>query len=92
MGQNTEIIHGITEVSNLAMGYKAQKWPYRAKEALEDTLSHLKNVERATATAQEAVINGDKLIAVKVMSDIRTQVMLAHSILIRAQAGEYETQ
>lgn len=72
------------------MGYEAKKWPYKALGTLEDTLSLLKDIERASAAAQKAVIDGDKLVGVMVMGDIRTKAMLAHSKLVNARAGEYE--
>jgi hypothetical protein len=71
------------------MAYKPEKWPYKAKGALEDSLSHLRNIERETASAQQAVIDGKTLEVMKKLSDIRTQAMLAHSILVGAQAGQY---
>ena len=74
---------------NLAMAYKPAKWPSYALEALEDTLSLLKDIEKETAAAQQAVVDGDKLTAVIVMSAVRTGAMKAHSTLIQAKAGKY---
>ena len=72
------------------MAYKPAKWPSYALEALENTLSYLRDIERATSAAQQAVIDGNKLDAVVTMSDIRTRAMLAHSALVAAKAGKYE--
>lgn len=71
------------------MAYKAKPWPYQALGALENSLSHLKNIERATAEAQRAVRDGKQLDVVIMLSDIRTQAMLAHSTLVAARAGKY---
>ena len=71
------------------MGYKAEKWPYKANGALEDVLSLLKDIEKASGSAQKAVIEGDKLVGVMVMGDIRTKAMLAHTTLVEARAGKY---
>ena len=73
------------------MGYKPAKWPSYALEALENTLSLLRDIEKETAEAQQAVVNGDKLTAVIVMSAIRTASMKAHSTLVEAKAGKYQT-
>jgi len=72
------------------MGYKPERWPYKALGTLEDTLSILKDIERASGAAQKAVIDGDKLVGVMVMGDIRTKAMMAHSMLVGAKAGEYD--
>lgn len=74
------------------MPYKAKPWPYHASGALEDALSLLKDAERATAQAQQAAIRGDLGNVIVSASDIRTQIMLAHSTLVLAKAGKYETQ
>lgn len=72
------------------MGYKPKPLGYKALGTLESVQSHLKNIEKATAEAQQAVIENKPLIAMKIMSDIRTQSMLGHSLIVQAKAGEFE--
>lgn len=71
------------------MGYKPKALGYKANGVVEDVLSYLKDIERASRTAQDAVIEGDKLVGVMVMGDIRSKAMLAHSTLVEARAGKY---
>lgn len=72
------------------MGYKPERWPYKALGTLEDVLSMLKDIERAMNQAQKDVVDGKKLEAVITMGDIRIKAVLAHSKLVGAKAGEYE--
>lgn len=72
------------------MAYKPKPLGYKALGILEDIQSHLKNIERASEVAQQAVIDGKALVAMKTMSDIRTQAMLGHSLVVAARAGKYE--
>ena len=71
------------------MGYKPKPLGYKANAALEDVLSLLMDIERATGIAQKAVVDGKQLESVMHMSDIRTKAMLAHSTIVEARAGKY---
>jgi uncharacterized protein YeaC (DUF1315 family) len=71
------------------MAYKPKPLGYKANAALEDVMSWLKNIERATAEAQQATIDNKPLVVMKVLSDIRTQAMLSHSTIVEARAGKF---
>lgn len=71
------------------MGYKAERWPYKANGAAEDVLSLLKDIERATVAAQKATQEGNKLEAIIAMADVRVMSAKAGTILVEARAGRY---
>ena len=72
------------------MSSRRQRWPNYALWALEDVKAQLAQIEADARAVQEAAKNNNRLEAIIVAGDIRTQAMNAITTLTRAKEGEYE--
>jgi hypothetical protein len=74
------------------MGRPTEKWPHYALENLEDSLHRLKELERKLNAAQDAIVLGDDVLALKDLSDARVLALECVDNLVRSRIGKYQQQ
>lgn len=74
------------------MGRPAEKWPTYALENLEDSLYKLKQLERKASEAEDAIVLGDDLAALRGLSDVRMLALECVENLVRSRIGKYKQQ
>lgn len=72
------------------MGYKPAKWPTYALRALETALLRLKEIDKLSAHAQKALVDGRQGDAVIALGDVRIESMLIYTSLVEAKNGTYQ--
>lgn len=70
----------------------AEKWPTYALENLEDSLYRLKELERKASSAQDAIVLGDAVAALRNLSDVRVLALECVENLVRSRIGKYKQQ
>jgi hypothetical protein len=74
------------------MGRPAKKWPHFALQQLENTVVRLKELERKTSKAQDAIVLGDATTAMRDLSDVRVMALECVAELVRSRIGKYEQE
>ncbi len=72
------------------MARRPKKWPSYALAALENTQVRLADIRKLSREAQTAIVAGNELLAVTLLSDIRDKAAEASELLARAHRGDYE--
>lgn len=70
----------------------AEKWPTYALENLENSLYRLKQLEQKASQAQDAIVLGDSVGALRDLSDVRVMALECADELMRARIGKYKQQ
>lgn len=74
------------------MGRPAGKWPTYALENLEATVDSLKELEEKAELIQDAIVLGDKVTALRELSDVRVLALECVDHLVRSRIGKYRQQ
>lgn len=72
------------------MARRPKKWPTYALAALENSQVRLADIRKLSRDAQKAIVDGNELLAVTLLSDIRDKAAEASELLARAHRGDYE--
>lgn len=74
------------------MGRPLKKWPTHALANLERSVDRLKEITAKAEAAEDAIVLGDSVLAMRQLSDVRATAIEIVKDLVLSRAGQYERQ
>lgn len=74
------------------MGRPLKKWPTYALGVLESSVDRLKEMQAEAAAAEESIVAGNTVVAMKQLSDLRAKAISVAVELLLAQEGKYSQE